>query len=389
MNKGRLIFAQLTSLLPQRQFQRLVRKHHGNRNVRTFSCWDQFLCMAFAQLTYRESLRDIESCLRAVDIKLFHLGIRGKISRSTLADANDTRSWRIFADFAQLLIKEARLLYVGDPFDLELDNAVYALDATVIDLCLSLFPWANYDCRNKGGIKVHTLLDLRGDIPAFVAITRRKVYELTVLDSITLEPGAFYIMDRGYFDWKRLYRINTSQAFFVIRPKKDVSLRRLYSRAVDQTSGVVSDQIVMSRGSFGHKLGYPEKLRRVRFFDPKEERYFVFLSNNFELPAATIAALYKKRWQVELFFKWIKQHLRIKAFYGTSENAMKTQIWIAISVYLLVAIAKKRFSLPLSLYSILQVLSVALFEKKPILQAFREHKPQNLQAPTGNQLNLF
>jgi hypothetical protein len=389
MNQGTLVFAQLMSLLPQRQFQRIVDKHNGNRNTRTFSCWDQFLCMAFAQLTYRESLRDIEACLRAVGIKLYHLGIRGKVSRSTLADANNARSWKIFADFAQLLIKEARTLYVDDPFDLELDNAIYALDATVVDLCLSLFPWANYDCRSKGGIKVHTLLDLRGNIPIFVAITRRKVYELAVLDSMVLEPGAFYIMDRGYFDWKRLYRITTSKAFFVIRPKKDVSLRRLYSKPVDRITGVISDQIIMSRGSSGHKLRYPEKLRRIRYFDQDTERYFVYLTNNFQLPAATIAALYKKRWHIELFFKWIKQHLRIKAFYGTSENAMKTQIWIAITVYLLVAIAKKRFKLPHSLYSILQVLSVTLFEKKPILQAFCEHTSHIPEPPLINQLDLF
>lgn len=389
MNQGTFVFSQLMSLLPQRQFQRIVNKHGGNRNTRTFSCWDQFLCMAFAQLTYRQSLRDIEACLRAVGVKLYHLGIRGRVSRSTLADANDTRSWEIFADFAQLLIKEARTLYAGDPFDLEIDNAVYALDATVIDLCLSLFPWANYDCRNKGGIKVHTLLDLRGNIPTFVAITRRKVYETTVFDSLALEAGAFYIMDRGYFDWKRLYRITTSKAFFVIRPKKDVSLRRLYSKPVDTTNGVVSDQIVMSRGSPGHKLRYPEKLRRVRFFDQENQRYFIFITNNFELPAETIAAIYKKRWLIELFFKWLKQHLRIKAFYGTSENAMKTQIWIAITVYLLVAIAKKRFALPHSLYSILQVLSVTLLEEKPILQAFCVPTFQQPVPPQSNQLDLF
>ena len=345
--------------------------------------------MAFAQLTYRESLRDIEACLRAMEVKLYHLGIRGRVSRSTLANANETRSWKIFADFAQLLITEARELYFGDPFDLELENTAYALDATVIDLCLSLFPWANYDCRSKGGIKVHTLLDLRGNIPVFVAITKRKVYELAVLDSMTLEPGAFYIMDRGYFDWKRLYRITTSKAYFVIRPKKDVSLRRLYSKSVDTTSGVRSDQIVISRGSPGHKLRYPEKLRRVRYFDEETKRYFVFLTNNFELPASTIAALYKKRWYIELFFKWLKQHLRIKAFYGTSENAMKTQIWIAITTYLLVAIAKKRFKLRHSLYSILQVLSITLFEKKPILQAFREHSSHTPAQPMDNQLVLL
>lgn len=345
--------------------------------------------MAFAQLTYRESLRDIEACLRAVDVKLYHLGIHGKVSRSTLADANDKRSWHIFADFAQILIKEARSLYVNDPFDLELTNAVYALDATVVDLCLSLFPWANYDCRSKGGIKIHTLLDLRANIPAFMRITRRKVYETTVLDTLILEAGAFYIMDRGYFDWRRLYRITKSNAFFVVRPKKNVSLRRLQSQPVDRESGVISDQVVMSRGSPGHKLNYSEKLRRVRFFDTVTERYFVFLTNNFELPASTIAALYKKLWQIELFFKWLKQHLRIKKLYGTSENAMKTQIWIAITVYLLVAIAKKRLALPHSLYQILQVLSVTLFENKPILSVFCDPIPHNSDLMKDNQLQLF
>lgn len=389
MNQGTLIFAQLINLLPQRQFQRIVAKYGGNKNIRTFSCWDQFLSMAFAQLTYRESLRDIEACLRAVDVKLYHLGIRGKVSRNTLAHANNKRSWKIFADFAQVLIKQAKSLYAGDAFDLELDNAVYALDATVVDLCLSLFPWANYDCRSKGGIKIHTLLDVRCSIPVFVRITRRKVYETTVLDTMILEAAAFYVMDRGYFDWKRLYRFTLAKAFFVIRPKKDVSLRRLRSNSVDKSSNVISDQIVMSRGSKGHKLKYPEKLRRIRCFDEENQRYFVFLTNNFELPAATIAALYKKRWLIELLFKWLKQHLRIKAFYGTSENAMKTQIWIAITIYLLVAIAKKRLKLPHSLYQILQVLSVTLFEKKPILSVFREAKPHNSEPVPDKQLILF
>ena len=389
MNQGTLIFAQLINLLPQRQFQRIVEKYGGNKNIRTFSCWDQFLSMAFAQLTYRESLRDIEACLRAVDVKLYHLGIRGKVSRNTLAHANNKRSWKIFADFAQVLIKQAKSLYAGDAFDLELDNAVYALDATVVDLCLSLFPWANYDCRSKGGIKIHTLLDVRCSIPVFVRITRRKVYETTVLDTMILEAAAFYVMDRGYFDWKRLYRFTLAKAFFVIRPKKDVSLRRLRSNSVDKSSNVISDQIVMSRGSKGHKLKYPEKLRRIRCFDEENQRYFVFLTNNFELPAATIAALYKKRWLIELLFKWLKQHLRIKAFYGTSENAMKTQIWIAITIYLLVAIAKKRLKLPHSLYQILQVLSVTLFEKKPILSVFREAKPHNSEPVPDKQLILF
>lgn len=389
MEQHATIFAQLIRLLPTRDFRRCVERYEGNKNVRTFSCWDQFLCMAFAQLTYRESLRDIEACLRAVDVKLYHLGIRGKVSRSTLARANDTRSWRIFADFAQLLIKEAKSLHAGDAFDLAIDNAVYALDATVVDLCLSLFPWANYDCRSKGGIKIHTLLDVKCNIPIFVRITSRKVYETSVLDTMTLEAGAFYVMDRGYFDWRRLYRFTLAKAFFVIRPKKDVSLRRLRSNPVDQSSGVISDKIVMSRGSKGHKLKYPEKLRRVRYYDAENERYFVFLTNNFELPAATIAALYKKRWLIELLFKWLKQHLRIKAFYGTSENAMKTQIWIAITIYLLVAIAKKRLMLPHSLYQILQVLSVTLFEKKPILSVFSEPTPHSSNHTQDNQLVLF
>jgi hypothetical protein len=347
--------------------------------------------MSFAQLTYRESLRDIEACLRAAGIKLYQLGIRGRVSRSTLADANDTRNWRIFADFGQLVIKEAQQLLKGEDFALELENAVYALDATVIETCLTLFPWTFYDKKSsRGGLKTHVLLDVRRNIPSFVDITERKIYELEVLDHLALEPGAFYVMDRGYFDWARLYRFTQSQAFFVIRPKKDVALKRLKSLPIDEGTGVRSDQIVRACGDRNNTYRkYPARLRRIRFYDAETSRYFIFLTNNFELPAATIAALYKCRWQIELFFKWLKQHLRIKVFYGNSKNAVKTQIWIAITTYVLVAIAKKRLGLPQSLYSILQVLSVMLFEKKPILSAFSDESFQNQLPHTDTQLNLL
>lgn len=390
MNEGTTVFSQLMRFLPQRDFRRYVAYYSGNKNVRTFSCWDQFLCMAFAQLTYRESLRDIEACLRAVDIKLYHLGIRGTVSRSTLADANNGRDWRIFRDFAQNVIGRAQKLYATELFELDIDSAVYALDASIIDLCLSLCPWSYYKSRtNRGGIKLHTLLDLKSKIPVFVDVTRQKVYELTVFDRLVLEANAFYIMDRGYFDWERLYRITTLNAFFVIRPKKDVALRRLYSRPVNKEDGVLSDQIVMSKGSRGHHLKYPDKIRRIRYFDAETERRFVFLTNNFELPAKSIADLYRMRWQIELFFKWVKQHLRIKAFYGTSENAVKSQIWIAITIYVLIAIAKKRLQLNNSLYSILQVLSVTVLEKKPILSVFHHRTSENKASHPNKQLEIF
>lgn len=376
MNRGRTVFAQLVAFFPKRDFRRLVEKYNGDHGIGSFSCWDQFLCMVFAQLTYRESLRDIEACLRAIGVKLYHLGIRGKVSRSTLARTNDSRDARIFSEFSQILITRARQLYSKDKFSVELKNAAYCLDASVIDLCLSLCPWAKYGSSGEAGIKLHTLLDLRGNIPTFIAVTPRKTYELTVLDTLALEAGAFYIMDRGYFDWQRLYRITESQAFFVIRARRDLVFRRLYSRLVVAESGVVSDHLGVLPKIKGQSCKnqsnkkYPQRLRRIRYYDSETDKYFTFLTNNFDIPAQSIADLYKSRWQVELFFKWIKQHLRIKAFYGTSENAIKTQIYIAISTYVLIAIVKKEIKLPLELYSVLQVLSVTCLEKMPISSAF-------------------
>lgn len=376
MNRGRTVFGQLIEHLPKRDFRRLVDKYDGDSRVRSFSCWDQFLCMIFAQLTYRESLRDIETCLRAIGVKLYHLGIRGKVSRSTLADANDRRDSRMYGEFAQLLIERARKLYCKDKFSVELSNAAYCLDASVVDLCLSLCPWARYGNSGKAGIKLHTLLDLRGNIPTFIDITPRKTYELTVLDTLNLEAGAFYIMDRGYFDWRRLYRIAESQAFFVIRARNDLSFRRQYSRVIVQDSGIKSDHIGIPGASKGQSFAnradkkYPQPLRRIRYYDQTTNKRLTFLTNNLDLSARSIADLYKARWQVELFFKWIKQHLRIKAFYGTSENAIKTQIYIAISTYVLIAIVKKELKLPQELYGVLQVLSVTSLEKIPLNCAF-------------------
>jgi hypothetical protein len=347
--------------------------------------------MAFAQLTYRESLRDIEACFNAVGVKQYHLGIKGKVSRSTLADANENRDWRIFADFGQLAIKQAHQLLSGEDFPIELDNAVYALDATVIDLCLSIFPWTQYGkSGTKAGLKVHTLYDVRRNIPSFIDITERKIYELKVLDTLYLEPDAFYIIDRGYFDWVRLYRITKAKAFFVIRPKKDVALIRLKSCPVPSGTGVLSDHIVRACGNRNSAFRkHPSRLRRVRFYDKETDKRLTFLTNNFELPAATIAALYKSRWQVELFFKWIKQHLRIKAFYGTSENAVKIQIWVAVTTYILVAIMKQNLKLKKSLYEILQVLSISLLEKKPIISAFSKFEAVKKDEIDPKQLNLF
>lgn len=370
MNQGRTIFSQIMDFLPMRSFRRCVDRCHGNKGVRTFSCLDQFVCMAFAQLSYRESLRDIECCLRAMQQKLYHMGIRGKVSRSTLADANENRDWRIYADFAQVLIHIAKELYADEEFGLELDETVYALDASTIDLCLSLFPWARFR-RTKGAVKLHTLLDLRGNIPSFVSITEGKVHDVNILDELIPEAGAIYVMDRAYLDFERLYLLNQCCALFVLRSKRNTGFRRLYSHTVDKSTGVRCDQTVVLTGSSSRKA-YPEKIRRVKFFDAEKNKRFNFLTNQFSLPAVTIAELYRLRWQVELFFKWIKQHLRIKAFYGTSENAVKTQIWIAISVYVLVAIIKKRLNLDHSLYTILQILSVTLFEKKHILQLLTE-----------------
>ncbi len=387
MNSGKSIFAQLMEFIPIYEFRKCVNRHNGNYKIKSFTCWEQFLCMAFAQLTYRESLRDIEACLRAAHKKLYHMGIHSKISRNTLANANQVRDWRIYADFAQALIGIARKLYVNEDFGVQLQQTAYALDATIIDLCLSLFPWAKFRSR-KGAIKLHTLIDLRGSIPAFVIITHGKVHEVTILDDLFIEAGAIYIMDRGYLDFARLYRIQQSLAFFVTRAKSNFKFKRLYSNSVDKTTGVQCDQIIVLTGFYAKK-DYPDKLRRIRYYDAENNKTLVFLTNNFTLPALTIAKLYRCRWQVELFFKWIKQHLRIKAFYGTTENAVKTQIWIAISVYVLVAIIKKRLNLHHSLYTILQILSVMLLEKSPLLQAFSFMDEEYLDGDFCNQLNLF
>jgi hypothetical protein len=387
MNSGKTIFAQLMDFLPIYEFHQCVQRYHGHYKMKSFSCWDQFLCMAFAQLTYRESLRDIEACLRSAQRKLYHMGIRGKVSRNTLAHANQVRDWRIYADFAQILIARARRLYANDSFGVELNQTAYALDSTTIDLCLSLFPWAKFRAH-KGAVKLHTLLDLRGSIPSLLIITHGKVHDVHILDQLIFEPAAFYIIDRGYLDFDRLYAIHQASAFYVIRAKSNFRFKRLYSRPVDKSSGVQSDQIIVLEGFYSHKA-YPDKLRRIRYFDAEQNKRLIFLTNNFTLTALTIAELFRCRWQIELFFKWIKQHLRIKAFYGTTENAVKTQIWIAIAVYVLVAIVKKQLHLDLSLYTILQILSVTLFEKTPILEALLIIQPQESESALCNQLTLF
>jgi|SRR5690348_2577749 hypothetical protein len=388
MNSGKTIFAQLMDFIPSAyQFRCCVERYNGHYKVKSFSCWDQFLTLAFAQLTFRESLRDIEACLRTTPQKLYHMGIRSTVSRNTLANANQVRDWRIYADFAQILIREARSLYQGESFGLELDQTVYALDATTIDLCLSLFPWAQFR-RRKSAVKLHTLLDLRGSIPSVVIVTGGQVHEVNILDQLIWEPGAIYLMDRGYLDFKRLYRIQLSGAFFVTRAKKRFDCRRLYSQAINKKAGLQCDQIVVLNNPVP-KRGYPERLRRVRYFDGASQKRFVFLTNNFLLPALTITELYRCRWKVELFFRWIKQHLRIKAFYGTSENAVRTQVWTAIAVYVLVAIVKKKLHIELSLHSILQILSVSLFDKIPILQALSRFDADQDNTELNNQLILF
>jgi hypothetical protein len=387
MNSGKTIFAQLMDFLPVYEFRKCVERYDGNRKVKSFSCWDQFLCLAFAQLTYRESLRDIEACLRAAQPKLYHLGIRGRVSRNTLANANQVRDWRIYADFAHILINIARPLYANEDFGLDLKQTVYALDSTTIDLCLTLFPWAKFRKR-KGAVKMHTLLDLRGSIPTLIYITHGKVHDVKILDQIWPEPGAVYLMDRGYIDFARLHRLHQSMAFFATRSKNNLHFKRLYSHAVDKSSGLQCDQTIVLM-NFYAKKDYPEKLRRIRFFDDTKNKRLVFLTNNFSLPAMTIAELFRCRWKIELFFKWIKQHLRIKTFYGNSENAVKTQIWIAISVYVLVAIIKKRLNSDLSLYTILQILSVTLFEKISILQALSIDRIPISEESVCNQLTLF
>lgn len=387
MNQGRTVFAQLMSPAPHKAFARCVERYRGNARLRSFSCWDQFLTMAFAQLTYRESLRDIEVCLGALPEKLYHMGIRSRVARSTLADANEKRDWRIFADFAQVLISQARQLYADDAFDVELEQTVYALDSTTIDLCLSLFPWARFR-STKGGIKLHTLLDLRGNIPSFLHITEAAYHDARVLDVLLPEAGALYVLDRGYVDFARLHLLTQCAAHFVLRAKKTLQFRRRYSHAVDRSSGVFCDQTIVLTLARSAQL-YPDPLRRVRFHDPADGTQITLLSNHFHLPALTIAQLYQARWQVELFFKWIKQHLRIKAFYGTSPNAVKTQIWIAISVYVLVAILKKRLGVEHSLYTLLQMLSVTLFEKIEISQALTNTTCTPQSETPGNQLLLF
>jgi hypothetical protein len=387
MYQGQTIFSQAMSFFPQKKFRQCVNRYNGNYRVRSFSCYDQFLCMAFAQLTYRESLRDIECCLRAMQEKLYHMGIRGKVSRSTLAEANETRDWRIYGDFAQILIDEARRLYVDDDFGLELKETVYALDSSTIDLCLSVFPWARFR-KTKGAVKLHTLLDLRGDIPTFIWITDGKVHDVNILDHLIPETGAIYVMDRAYLDFQRLYQLHQCSAIFVTRSKTNTGLRRIYSHNVDKSTGVKFDQTVVLKGFYSHKE-YPEKLRRIKYFDNEKGRSFIFLTNQFTLPAFTIAALYRHRWRVEIFFKWIKQHLRIKSFYGTSMNAVKTQIWIAISTYVMVAIMKKRLKIDLTLYTILQILSITLFEKMPILQALTTNDYRSKITSPYIQLKLF
>jgi hypothetical protein len=387
MNKGRTIFAQVMDHIPAQEFQKCIIRYGGDRNPRGFSCWDQFLCLAFAQLTYRESLRDIEACLRSVRSKLYHMGFRGKVSRSTLADANETHDWRIYADFAQALIHIARPMYASEPLGFDLDNTVYALDSTTIDLCLSVFPWARFRSR-KGAIKMHTLLDLRGPIPTFIEVSAGKMADVKILDTIVPEPDSFYVIDRGYVDFERLHVFHAAGAFFVTRTKKGIKLRRRCSHAIDASTGVRSDQTVVLASATARK-NYPDILRRIHYYDAEQDRHIRFLTNNFDLPALTICLLYKSRWQVELFFKWIKQHLRIKVFYGTSQNAVRTQIWVAISIYVLIAIVKKRHELEPSLFQILQILSITIFEKVPILQAFGEVESQEQYNEFSNQLNLL
>ena len=387
MNLGRTIFSQLIGFLPDREFRRCVSRYDGDCRLREFSCWDQYLTMAFAQLTYRESLRDIEACLRSMQGKLYHMGFQSRVARSTLADANESRDWRIYGDLAQVLIATARRLYAQDNFGLELKATAYALDSTTIDLCLALFPWAKFR-KTKGAVKLHTLLDLRGSIPSVIIVTNGKVHDVNILDQLVFEPGAFYIMDRGYLDFARLRAIGQAGAFFVTRAKKNSDCRRLYSRPVDKTTGLRCDQSVVLCGFYSNR-DYPEQLRRVRFVDPETGKRFTFLTNNFTLDALTVAELYRRRWRVELFFKWIKQHLRIKAFFGTSRNAVMTQVWIAISVYVLVAIIKKRLRLEQSLYTILQILNLALFEKTPILQVLSQQNYRESEQVASAQLTLF
>jgi transposase len=387
MNLGQSLFAQLMDHLPRHEFRKCVQRYGGNHRVRSFSCWDQFLCMAFAQLTFRESLRDIVACLRSQPQRLYHLGIRGSVSRSTLADANESRDWRIYADFAAVLIAEARQLYGRDDLGLDLASTVYALDSTIIDLCMTLFPWARYKTAQHA-LKLHTVLDLRGSIPTFIRVTAAQVHDVNLLDALTPEAGAFYVMDRAYLDFERLYRWTENRAFFITRARKNFRFTRLASQAVDKTTGVQCDQTI-ALVWFYPARGYPDRLRRIRYWDAEHGRRLVFLTNNFVLPAPVIASLYRRRWHIEMFFKWIKQNLRIKAFYGTSENAVKTQIWIAVTSYLLVAIVRKRQNLEVKLSTMLQILSVSPFEKTPVPQAFSPDGARFMETESHNQLRLL
>ena len=387
MHTGKTLFAQVMDFLPWTTFSRIVTRYRGDHRVRTLSCAEQFRCMAFAQLTYRESLRDIEACLPAQAAKLYHMGFRKPVSRATLADANERRDWRLYAEFAQRLITQARKLYAADSFGVELSNTVYALDATTIDLCLSVFPWAPFR-STKAAIKLHTLLDLRGAIPSFIHISDGKLHDVNVLDLLLPEAGAFYVMDRAYVDFQRLYTLDQTGAFFVTRVKSNMDARRLYSAPTDRSTGLICDQTIVLNGFYSSQH-YPQHLRRIRFKDPQTAKTLLFLTNHFQLPALTVCALYKSRWQVELFFKWIKQHLRIKRFFGTSENAVKSQIWIAASVYVLIAIIKKRLNLDVSLHTLLQILSVTVFEKIELTQAVTDSAFDQNQAMFDNQLTLF
>lgn len=388
MNAGRTILAQLFDFISKYEFDKSVNKYRGNYKSQSFSCWEQYVVMSFAQLTYRESLRDIEACLQAMLGKLYHCGIRSKVAKSTLAYWNETRDWRIYADFTQVLISEARRLYATDnEFKLDIEGLVYAFDSTTINLCLALFPWAKFR-KTKAAVKAHTLLDLRGNIPAWIHITDGRVHDVNALDELIVEAGAYYVMDRGYVDYKRLFHIHKALAYFVTRAKDNFAFRRLYSASVDKSTGLKCDQTVILTGYYAKK-DYTEKLRRIKYYDTETKKTFVFLTNNFNLEAILIAKLYKERWKIELFFKWIKQHLRIKAFYGTTQNAVYTQIWIAVSIYVLVAIVKKKLKLELSLYSILQILSLTLFEKMPIKQVFQGVELQNINESSSNQLKMF
>ena len=387
MHAGRTVFSQLIDFLPKRQFDKCVLRYQGNYKTRTFSCFDQYLCMAFAQITYRQSLRDIETCLRAMQPKLYHCGIRGNVSRTTLAKANENRDWRIYAQFAHVLIQRAQELYANEEFGVQLNHAAYALDSTTIDLCLSLFPWARFR-KHKAAVKVHTQMDLRGSIPCFIRISDGKVHDVNFLDELILEAGAIYIMDRAYLDFARLYAFTQNLSTFITRAKSNFDYRRLYYRKVNKATGLRCDQTIRLNGYYVSQ-DYPAVLRRISYFDVETKKRFVFLTNNFALPALTITQLYKCRWQIEIFFKWIKQYLRIKSFFGTSENAVKTQIWIAISVYVLIAIVKKELKIKLSLGGILQILSIVLFEKVPMRQVLTKIMSQNEKLPFHNQLLLF